>query len=122
MLVGEGELKLAMKHKAERLGISESVMFLSKRDDVADLYQAMNYLILPSLYEGLGMVAIEVQVAGLPYILSTEVPQEAIVRDMDEWDIRSAAVELSERYKGLSSVQRRFRMNAPSNTKGWLNR
>ena len=37
--------------------------------------------IFPSFYEGLGRVAVEAQVAGLPVICSTEVPEEAKVCD-----------------------------------------
>ena len=46
-----------------------------------ELYQAFDLFVLPSIYEGLGMVLIEGQVAGLPCIVSSEVPKIAKVTD-----------------------------------------
>ena len=47
------------------------------RDDVADLYQGMDLFILPSRYEGVGVVLLEAQLAGLPCIASDCIPEEA---------------------------------------------
>ena len=53
--------------------------FLGQRSDVADLYQAMDVLVLPSRFEGLCIVAIEAQMAALPLICSEELPEETNV-------------------------------------------
>lgn len=74
MIVGGGSLEQELKQKAAALGISQSVLFLGRRDDVGGLMSAMDVFVLPSLFEGLGIVAIEAQSAGLPCVLSTEVP------------------------------------------------
>lgn len=68
------------------------------KDNVQDLYQAMDVFLLPSLYEGLGMVAIEAQSAGLPCVLSDNVPHEAIVVKIDDWNISMQAADLQDRY------------------------
>jgi len=75
LLAGQGSLMDEMKKKSSKLGLKDSVIFLGQRTDVNELYQAMDVFVLPSLYEGLGMVLIEAQCAGLPCIASTEVPE-----------------------------------------------
>ena len=65
------------QEKVNALGLKEYVKFLGQRSDANELYQAFDVFLLPSLYEGLGMVAVEGQVAGLPCICSTEVPNVA---------------------------------------------
>jgi glycosyltransferase involved in cell wall biosynthesis len=81
LLIGEGELEDKMKKKAEELGLEDAVFFLGTMNDCAPYYQAMDAFVLPSLYEGLGMVAIEAQTSGLPCFLSDRVPKEATITD-----------------------------------------
>ena len=76
LLVGDGTLKNEIKQKAEKLGINKKVIFAGSRDDVPDMLQAMDIFILPSLYEGLGIVNIEAQASGLPCLTSERVPME----------------------------------------------
>ena len=52
---------------------------LSNRDDIENLYQVMDIFVLPSLYEGLGMAAVEAQVSGLKCLISDKVPEEALI-------------------------------------------
>lgn len=82
MLLGEGELEADIKEKIINLGICDKVMFIGSKPDVYKYYQAMDIFLLPSRYEGLGMVAIEAQASGLPTICSTEVPEEAKVTEL----------------------------------------
>ena len=77
LLVGDGPLKSDIEVKADRLGISRNTVFTGNRNDVPDLYNAMDVVLLPSLYEGLPMVGVEAQANGLPVIMSDRVPQEA---------------------------------------------
>ncbi len=81
LLVGEGELYDAVRKKAEKLGILSKVIFYGTTDRVGGLYMAMDVFLLPSLYEGLGIAAVEAQAAGLPAVLSDEVPAEAVFEE-----------------------------------------
>ena len=74
LLIGQGPLENNIRQKVERLNLNQSVMFLNQRDDVNQLYQAMDLFLFPSLYEGLGMVLVEAQCSGLCCIASSEVP------------------------------------------------
>ena len=85
VLVGQGPLVDEMKNKCNELNISKAVMFVGQRADVNKLYQVFDYFLFPSLYEGLGMVAIEAQCAGLPCLCSTEVPMVAKASDNIEF-------------------------------------
>lgn len=76
ILVGEGSLKTEIQRLVVDLGIEKSVWFLGQRDDVASLYQVFDIFLLPSTYEGLGMVAVEAQISGLHCICSDQVPAE----------------------------------------------
>lgn len=81
LLVGGGEDMPKMQAKAQALGIAEHVRFLGVRSDVAELMQAMDVFVFPSLYEGLPVTMVEAQVAGLPCIISDKVPPECILTD-----------------------------------------
>ncbi len=75
--VGDGPDRPDVQQHAQALGIGDHILFLGQRTDVSHLYQAFDAFCLPSRYEGLGMVAIEAQVAGCPCVLSDQVPHEA---------------------------------------------
>ncbi|CAH1206838.1 Putative glycosyltransferase EpsF [Paenibacillus plantiphilus] len=77
LLVGDGPEKQAMQEKVERLGLSGHIEFLGLRRDIPELLGAADGFILPSQYEGLGIVLIEAQAAGVPCLISEGVPDEA---------------------------------------------
>ena len=85
LLIGQGPLQAEMEEKVKELGIENSVEFLGQRKDINELYSAMDVFAFPSLYEGLGMVLIEAQVAGCYCIASTEVPKVAKISDNIEF-------------------------------------
>lgn len=79
VLVGDGELMEHIKLLCKERGISDSVLFLGTRSDVPNIMQAFDSFIFPSKYEGLGIVLVEAQAAGLHCVVSEEIPVEAIV-------------------------------------------
>lgn len=76
VLVGQGELEQDMKNKVDRLGLTDCVEFLGARNDVPTLLKEFDVFLLPSLFEGLPLVGIEAQAAGLPMVTSTTVTPE----------------------------------------------
>lgn len=76
LLIGDGPEKTKIKKKVEQLGIINNVLFLGQRNDVPQILQAMDCFVLPSRFEGLGIVGVEAQAAGLSCILSAEIPEE----------------------------------------------
>lgn len=79
LLVGSGPLEDEIKKKVDRLGLKDSVLFLGQRDDINKLYSVMDIFCLPSLYEGLPVVGVEAQAAGLPTIFSNRISEEVII-------------------------------------------
>lgn len=81
VLVGNGPLKDEIKNQAQELGIANRVKFLGSRNDVNKLLQAFDIFVMPSLWEGLGIAAIEAQASGLKTIVSDKFPMEVKVTD-----------------------------------------
>jgi glycosyltransferase involved in cell wall biosynthesis len=79
VLVGSGPLRAGIEEEAGRLGIRDRVVFAGVRADVARLLRAFDVFVLPSLREGLPLVGLEAQAAGLPIVLSEEVTREVVV-------------------------------------------
>ncbi len=79
LLVGDGPLLPALKFEIESRGLSGRCTFTGSQPDVVPLLSAMDVFMLPSQWEGLGLVALESQAAGVPVIASTTVPNEVDV-------------------------------------------
>jgi glycosyltransferase involved in cell wall biosynthesis len=84
LLVGDGELRPKIKKKVQDLRLSDKVIFTGVRSDIPQLMQAMDLFVFPSLYEGLGIVAIEAQAAGIHCVVSDNVPEEAFITNLIE--------------------------------------
>lgn len=63
----------------EAAGCADRIRFVGIRRDIERLMVASDVLLFPSRGEGLGMVAVEAQAAGLPVLASTNVPRECVV-------------------------------------------
>jgi glycosyltransferase involved in cell wall biosynthesis len=70
VLAGEGRLESELRERAAELGIQESVVFLGHRHDIAEVLQAYDVFVLPSVAEGLPGALLEAMAAGLPVIAS----------------------------------------------------
>ena len=69
------------ENKVKDLGLEKNVRLLGQRNDANELYQAMDAFVLPSLYEGLPVVGVEAQAAGLPCFFSMNMTKETKVLD-----------------------------------------
>lgn len=78
-LIGDGPLKANMEKQAKE--ISENINFVGTTDNVADYLQAMDGMLLPSLFEGLPLVAVEWQLNGLPCAFADTITKDCCFSD-----------------------------------------
>lgn len=86
-IIGNGPLEGELKKYVKDTKMENNVIFEKPTNCVEKFYQAFDIFVLPSIYEGLGIVLIEAQVSGLPCVVSDVIPEEA---------------QISEQYKKLS--------------------
>ncbi len=79
LLVGDGELRKKIEEKVKKRKLEKVVFFMGSQENVCDYLQAMDVFVLPSLFEGLGIVAVEAQCSGMPCVISDKVSRECIV-------------------------------------------
>lgn len=102
-LVGDGILKKEMEELAINKGMHNKIHFLGMREDIPQLMQQFDVFLFPSRYEGLGLVLIEAQAAGISSITSNRVPKEV---DLGIDRVKFVPIEKSNSYwvKEMSSV------------------
>jgi len=81
ILAGDGPQRKEAEQMAENLGLADSICFLGFTDQVAAYLQAADLFLLPSLYEGLPIVAVEAETSGLPCLLSDTITREVALTD-----------------------------------------
>lgn len=81
VLVGDGELRDAIRARIAELGLGDRCLLTGVRSDVPRLLRAFDVFAFPSRWEGLGLVGVEAQAAGVPLVRSTAVPPEIDVVD-----------------------------------------
>ncbi len=82
LLLGEGGGMEAAKKQAEDLGISDRVLFAGNKRNVYDYYQAMDYFVYPSRFEGLPGTVVEAQVSGLRCLMSDSICTEVMATEL----------------------------------------
>lgn len=85
LLIGDGQLEGVVKKQVENYGLTDAVKFLGVRNDVNELLQAMDIFLLPSRWEGLPVVLVEAQAAGLKSLVSDTVTMEVKCTNLLEY-------------------------------------
>ncbi len=94
--------------KVKDYGLESRVKFLGLRTDVERLMQAMDCFILPSKFEGLPMVGIEAQAAGLPCLFSDAITRELeITRGLVKFISLDSIDGWIEGIRGARTIERR---------------
>lgn len=76
-MIGDGPLK----KQIEQICKDIKVEFTGTVDNMSDYLNAMDGMILPSLFEGLPLVALEWQINGLPILMSDTITRECAISD-----------------------------------------
>lgn len=78
VLAGFGPLEKEIRSRISALALQDKVLLLVGVSDLRSLYSALDVFVFPSLFEGMGMVLIEAQCAGLTCFASAKtIPSEA---------------------------------------------
>lgn len=81
ILVGSGDLEDEIRKRVSKYSLQDKVIFTGHRKDVNALLMAADCFVMTSVYEGLGIAAIEAEAAGLSVFVSEHIPQEVFVSD-----------------------------------------
>ncbi len=81
LLVGDGTLKSQIYEQIKKARIQNSVILTGIRVDVNNLLQAMDVILMPSLFEGLPVSLVEAQASGLPLVLSDTISRDIKLSD-----------------------------------------
>ncbi len=125
-IIGDGDLKEEIYAGIENNGLNDKVTHLSKRNDVNCLLQMADCFLMPSLWEGLSVAAVEAQASGITCLMSDQVDrnvnitgicrflpleEEIWLQEMNELDerkdlsckIREAGFDIAENAQWLSN-------------------
>lgn len=77
LMVGQGEHEQIIKQQAKQLGIDDCIVFTGPRQDIPAILSITDAFVLPSLFEGLPVTAIEAQAAGVPCLCADNITRQA---------------------------------------------
>lgn len=97
LLIGEGALMDSIKRQVSDAGLTQAVRFLGNKENISPYYQIMDYLVFPSIYEGLPGTVVEAQTAGLRCLISDRVTKEVGITELAEfYSLDKTAAEWAE--------------------------
>ncbi|WP_455719404.1 glycosyltransferase [Agathobacter sp.] len=111
ILIGEGILKEKIQMYVNEKNI-KNVKFLGVRNDIPDLMMAMDAFVMTSLYEGLPIVGVEAQAAGLDLYLSDTISKETELLDSVKWfGLNESNREIAEiiKFETITGDERKYR-------------
>ena len=82
VLIGKGEEEETIHNKLKGLGLEDQVLFLGNQFDVERYYQAFDYFVFPSIFEGLPGSVVEAQAAGLHCLISDQITREVALTEL----------------------------------------
>ena len=114
ILIGEGTDEISLKQYADENGLSEYIIWILPDDKIEKYYSAADVFLFPSIFEGLGIVALEAQVAGLPTLCSENIVNDVFLTnfifrlqldDMEEWRLKSKQLGNYGYDRGVTSCE-----------------
>ncbi len=83
IFVGQGSLEELLHRQREKLGLTEDVLFMGRvpNERLPLFYNASDVFVLPSLYEGISMVALEALACGTPIVVTDAIGASEFIRE-----------------------------------------
>lgn len=82
LMIGAGEMDNEVQRRIEALGLQDVIIRIPQTSCPEKIYSALDALLMPSLHEGLPMVLVEAQCAGLPIVASDAISKDATITDL----------------------------------------
>lgn len=114
LLIGDGKKKQEIKDMINLRGIRDKFLILDSQNDIERYYSAMDAFIMPSIFEGLPITAVEAQCNGLPCIFSDTITRQVSLSnncyflplsDKMAW-IRTLYEVTGNRYEGKKVIEK----------------
>lgn len=133
-IVGDGELRDALQHQIDALGLGGEVFLDRPTSDIQSLYNNASILAMSSRYEGLPMVLLEAQAAGLPAVsFACKCGPRDVISDgvdgilVEEGNVKDLAAALlslihdddKRKQMGAAAFKRSERFGEPAVMKMW---
>lgn len=123
ILVGDGHLLKKIQKKVIALGLGSKVIFTGRQSNIPDYLSAMDVFVMPSLYEGLPISAVEAQAEGLQVLLSDTISKEVILTNSTKlFSLKQTPSEIadmiinsskcSDRKSGLARVRNSYSLSS----------
>lgn len=101
LIIGKGPLKEDIVNLAKKYDVEDRLLILQDINNVYDYMSAMDIFVLPSNFEGLGIVLVEAQTSGLKcYTSANVVPEEVNILGDVEY------IDLNERNKWIQKIEK----------------
>lgn len=68
LIVGKGRLEKKLKKLVKSLSLESSVIFTGFREDIYSIIDKLNLMVMPSIWEGFGLVLLEAMALGKPVV------------------------------------------------------
>ncbi len=116
MIIGTGEKQQELEEKVRKLNIDENVIFCGGVSNVEEYLNAIDIIVMPSLYEGLPLALIEEQANGLTCVISGVITKEADksgniiyikdINNINEWikKILEIPFQIDREYKSKNAI------------------
>ena len=107
IFIGNGPKYEEFRQLCKKEGIEEYIRLLGVRNDIPVLLQALDMFVLPSLFEGLPVVGVEAQMAGLPCLFSDSITAEAkFTSNVRFLSLQAPVEEWCENISEMTELQR----------------
>lgn len=91
LLAGDGPLRKQIEKQVQNLNLTKSVKFLGIRRDIINIYQIIDVLVMPSLYEGLPVVGVEAQSVGVPCFFADTISKDVLICNSTQLSLKLSA-------------------------------